>query len=400
MTFLLAANLILWMALAAAAAAFGLHSYRKHGRSRRRSRRPGDPSKDYAPRQDWSRSTGKLNYSSFVYFDVDRDGRYSLGDRPMGGIVARLSGAKGHILTARTNGNGFANFTTSVARRRAHIGEAGTYQFAISVPPGWVCTSRNDVQTAEFRYVPGAPSGIGTDDMVKPVGLAPIRTLTGRAADMSATLSLLAREAPVLSEAVAQDAAFHIAIPDGCDTAIIEQAGLVRRLALSPYPVHVGLLSPDRAPLEPDTVLKTIDFEGVTPRGLRKVPSGFAGLNWFNLNAISRDFQGGNEGYVNGATSGDHTCYTSSGHPAEFWSDRPFGFHSVMISSAWLRAEGETALVECWSGDTLVASDEIAVSALTPIHYAPMLGNITRVRFSSKHYWQLVIDDLVLAKKG
>ncbi len=113
MAYLLIANLILWAALVAAAAAFGIGAYLKRRRSKRRSRRKGDPSKDYAPRQDWSRSAGKLNYSSFVYFDLDRDGRYGLGDRPMGGIAARLSGAKGHILTSRTNGNGFANFTMS-----------------------------------------------------------------------------------------------------------------------------------------------------------------------------------------------------------------------------------------------------------------------------------------------
>ena len=88
----------------------------------------------------------------------------------------------------------------------------------------------------------------------------------------------------------------------------------------------------------------------------------------------------------------------SSGNPAELWSDKPFGFHSVMISSAWQNAEGETARIESWRGDELVADDEIVVSALTPIHYAPMLKDITRIRFSSKHYWQLVIDDLVLAR--
>ena len=145
-------------------------------------------------------------------------------------------------------------------------------------------------------------------------------------------------------------------------------------------------------------MLETIDFNDVTPRGLRKIPSGYAGLNWFNLNAISRDFQGGNEGYVNGNTSGDHMCYTSSGHPGELWSDRPFGFHSVMLSSAWLRSEGEICIVESWRSDELVARDEIAVSALTPVHYAPMLRGITRIRFASKHYWQIAIDDLAIVR--
>ena len=114
---------------------------------------------------------------------------------------------------------------------------------------------------------------------------------------------------------------------------------------------------------------------------MRKVPSGFANLNWLNLNAISRDYRSGSEGYVNGNTSGDHMCYTSSGHPAELWSDSPFGFHSVMLSAAWQKSEGELARIESWRGDTLIASDVVAVSALTPVHYAPMLREVTRIHF-------------------
>jgi hypothetical protein len=398
MAYLLIANLILWTALAAAAAAFGVYAYGKRSRSKLRSRRYGDPSQDYAPRENWSRAAGKLNYSSFVYFDVDRDGRFGLGDRPMGGIASRLSNAGGHLLTSRTNGNGFANFTMSTGSRRAHIRSPEVYEFAISIPPGWACTSGNEVQTREFRPIEGAPAGIGSDEMVKPVGLAPIRTLSGRAADDGATISVLKAGRSLSSETIAPDAAFRIKIPDDADAVAIDGPGFGRKLALPPYPSHIGVLSAQRTPIDDGAVLETIDFNDVTARGLRKIPSGYAGLNWFNLNAISRDFAGSNEGYVNGNTSGDHTCYTSSGHPAELWSDRPFGFHSVMISAAWLRAEGEVAKIESFSGNRLAASDEIVVSALTPVHYAPMLKGITRIRFSSRHYWQLVIDDLVLAR--
>jgi hypothetical protein len=398
MAYLVVANLILTIAIVAAAAAFGIGAYGRRRRKVRNSREAGDPARDYAPRRDWNRGTGRLNYSSFVYFDVDRDGRYSLGDRPMGGIVARLSGAAGHILTARTNGNGFANFTTSTVKRRAHVGKAGTYAFTVSVPPGWVCTSGNAVQSREFHLIEGAPAGIGTDEMVKPVGLAPIRALSGRVADAAATVAILKGGQVLATETVGPAADFRIRLPDEADAVLIAGIGPDRRLVLSTYPANVGVLSPERPALDAEAALETIDFDGVNPRGLRKIPSGYAGLNWFNLNAMARDFAGSSEGYVNGNTSGDHICYTSSGHPAEFWSERPFGFHSAMISSAWLRSEGETARIESWSGDRLVADDEIVVSALTPVHYAPMLNDITRVRFSSKHYWQLAIDDLVLAR--
>lgn len=397
MAYLLIANLILWAVLAIAAAAVGIVAYRRHRRSRRRSRY-GNPSKDYAPRRDWSRATGKLNYSSFVYFDVDRDGRYGLGDRPMSGIAARLSRAGGHLTTSRTNGNGFANFAMSTVSRRAHIGSPGAYTFTVSVPPDWICTSGNAVQTQEFRLIAGSPAGIGTAEMVKPVGIAPIRMLSGRTASAAATVSVLKGGESLLSETVAPESGFHITVPDGADAVAIDGPGFGRRQALTPYPTQLGVLSAERKPVEAGGTPQAIDFDGVTPRGLRKIPSGYAGLNWFNLNAISRDFHGGNEGYVNGNTSGDHTCYTSSGLPAELWSERPFGFHSVMISVAWLSAEGETAKIESWRGDTLLAADEITVSALTPVHYAPMLKDVTRIRFSSKRCWQLVLDDLVLAR--
>ena len=397
MAYLLVANLILWAGLAAGAAAFGLHAHRKHRRSRLRSRQHGDPARDYAARRDWGRSTSKLNYSSFVFFDVDRDGRYSDGDRPMSGIVARLAGAGAHILTTRTNGNGFANFIMSVTNRRAHIRSPGRYTFSVSVPPDWICTSGNAVQSRDFRLIQGSPAGIGADEMVKPVGIAPLRMLTGRGGTAAATISVLRGGQRLCGETIAPESGFRVKVPDGADAVAIDGLGFVRTLALTSYPTHLGVLAAEREAIEAGAALETIDFEGVTPRSLRKVPSGHAGLNWFNLNAISRDFDG-NEGYVNGNTSGDHTCYTSSGHPAELWSEQPFGFHSVMISVAWLAAEGETARIESWRGDTLLAVDEIAVSALTPVHYAPMLKDVTRIRFTSKHFWQLVIDDLVLAR--
>jgi hypothetical protein len=136
----------------------------------------------------------------------------------------------------------------------------------------------------------------------------------------------------------------------------------------------------------------------VTSRSLRKIPAGHAGLAWRNLNAMARDFTKDSQGYVNGNVSGDHVLYTSSGLPAEFSCERPFGFHSVMLSAAWLASEGEVALIESWLGEQLIASDEVTLSALTPLHYAPMLKAVTRVRLSTKHYWQMVVDDLVLTR--
>src|SRR5690348_11226273 len=72
----------------------------RKARLRRRARRRADPANDYAVRTDWERSTGTVNYSSFVYFDVDRDGTYGVGDRPMAGIMVRLFDGQGGFVAS------------------------------------------------------------------------------------------------------------------------------------------------------------------------------------------------------------------------------------------------------------------------------------------------------------
>lgn len=398
MQYLILANLLLTAVLLAAALGAGLYYYFKRQRRERASMLPGDLSRDYAATDTKRRSAGSLNYSAFIYFDVDRDGTYGVGDRPMGGLMVRLSGSAGHLLSSRTNGNGFANFTMSTKLRKAQIKSRGSYTFALSIPPGWISTSGGEVQTTMFELIEGSPAGIGSAEMIKPVGIAPIRFIRGQTAVEAAALSFMRGGERLLQEALKPDSSFNIAVPTGAEAVVVERPGSMKHLSLSTYPTDLGGLDPQRPAIGANEALETIDFNDVTPLGLRKIPSGYAGLNWFNLNAISRDFQGGNEGYVNGNTSGDHLCYTSSGHPGELWSKRPFGFHSVMLSSAWLRSEGEICIVESWNADVLIARDEIAVSALTPVHYAPMLRDITRIRFSSKHYWQIAIDDLVISR--
>lgn len=383
--------------LAIIAAAVAAIRLLRKARLRRRALRRADPAKDYAVRTDWSRSTGTVNYSSFVYFDVDRDGSYGVADRPMAGIMVRLfDGQGGFVASSRTNNGGYANFAMSTSALTAAIRVPAAYRFSVSVPPGWRSPSANDTQSTEFRLAPGSPTGLVSPDLPRPVGLAPVRSLAGRlAAGGTATLSVMAQGQVMESLTLAPACAFRFELADDVDTVVITGGGLDRRLVLSPYPTDLGLLSP-RAPAD-EAAARTIGFDDVTGRGFRKIPCGHAGLDWRNLNAMANDHTKDSEGYVNGNVSGDHVAYTSSGYPAEFSREMPFAFHSVLLSAAWLKAEGETALIESWSGDRLVASDEMVLSALTPLHYAPMLGEITRVRLSTKHHWQMVLDDLMLA---
>ncbi len=393
---------IVLFGLALAATVAILIWFWRQARIRRKVRLRENPAHDYAVRQDWSSSRSDLNHSSFVYFDVDRDGSYGLGDRPMAGIMVRLHDNDGRFKTsARTNNNGFANFAVSTRHGKAPIHFPGTYRFTVSIPPGWGSNSANEVQSQHFQPLAGSPTGMVSQEMLQPVGLFPIRRLVGRVADnVAATVSVTSNGQVVAVYALGDATDFRFDLPDEADAIDVSGRGFTRRLALSPYPTDLGLLSPEIPVMGNDAPLQTIGFDDVTSRGLRKVPSGYAGFHWFNLNAISRDYVKDAEGYVNGNISGDHSCYTSSGHPAEFGSDRPFGFHSVVLAAARLKSEGELALVESWLGDRLIASDTVILSALTPVCYAPMLAEVTRVRFSTSHYWQLVLDDLVVARRA
>lgn len=358
-----------------------------------------DPSGDYAVRSDWSQSRGKLNYSTFVFFDVNRDGRYTLGDRPMGGIKVRTLRNGRVIADARTNSNGFANFVASTSRRRARIRRPGIYEFAVSVPDGWTATSDNAIQAADFKLLPGSISGLVLDEMMRPVGLAPDRVIRGRlTAEARLSIEAHGENDLVDTTEIAGQSAFRYPVPPSAKAVELLVAGTKWRIEASAYPIDVGLLSPDRGSPVPGRTIETIGFDDVNPRRLRKIPSGYAGLNWFNLNALVHDFSGSQEGYVNGNTSGDHIAYTSGGLPAELWSDAPFDFIGVHLAAAWLRSEGEVGTIESWRGDALVASDTVALSALTPVFYNPMLPDITRIRFTTAHCWQMVLDDLVIAR--
>ncbi|MGX5803996.1 hypothetical protein ACWGS9_22490 [Bradyrhizobium sp. Arg314] len=369
----------------------------RRGRKRRKARGNPNPAGDYAQRVTWGPTSGKLNFSSFVYMDVDDDGTYGVADRPMAGVMVRLYDERGAFLAAaRSNGAGFANFAMSAKRRSAVIQRPGVYRFAVSVPPGWRASSANADQPVRLLEAPGSMVGLAGEGLPKPVGLAPRRTVSGSTpAGTGATLSVMGKGQLLESRALPADAAFRLPLGIDADEIVIAGSGLDRRLKLSAYPVDLGRLSPG-APA-PEATLTVIGFDDITPRGLCKVPSGHAGLDWRNLNAMSRDHTPNSEGYVNGNVSGAYIAYTSSGHPAEFGRAAPFGFHSVMLTAAWLTSEGEVALVESWLGEELIARNEIVLSALAPVHHAPMLKAVTRVRISTRHHWQAVLDDLVVA---
>jgi hypothetical protein len=368
---------------------------RHRRRRRRRARGSSDPAGDYLPRTRWEHGRGGLNYSSFVFMDVDGDGKFGLADRPMAGIVVRAYDEKGAFLAAvRTNNGGFANFVMSARKRRAILRAPGTYRFSVSAPPGWRVSTANQDQSLRLEEMPGSPAGLVGEDLPRAVGLSPARFVRGKAA-ADATLSINAGGKALETRRIAPGD-FFFDVPADADMLAISGSGLDRRLTLSPYGTDLGLLRPGA--IAPETVLETIGLDDVTALSFQKIPSGYAGLDWRNLNVLTSQYVNGSEGYLNGNLTHGYVAYTSSGHPAEFGRDAPFGFHSAMISAAWLSSEGEVALIESWLGDELAARDEVVLSALAPVHYAPMLRAVTRVRISTRHGWQAVLGQLVLVR--
>lgn len=350
----------------------------------------------YPRRTDWSESTGQVNISSYVYRDLNDNGIYDLGDRALSHIVAAVGFEGVGLTTVRTNSNGFANFTSSAVKEGTVLSKPGLYELAIIPPPGWRVTSDNAIQTRELIVVPGSDGGFGLANMPVPVGLAQYTFVRGAYDGTLPTQARVLKDGVIVAEeSVNPDGQFILPVPTG--DYVLEIGGLRQDIHIEQFPVDIGLFDETYVT---NKLEREYGFDDLAPKGLQKVPNGYAGLKWFNFNALSSSFAARSVGYQNGATSGEIVLYTSSGHPAELYSDIPFDFLSVNLSIAWPEAEGEEAVIEYYRGDQLVLTDVIALSVYGPISYEPMMRDITHVKIRSKHYWQIVLDDMVVALSG
>jgi hypothetical protein len=145
----------------------------------------------------------------------------------------------------------------------------------------------------------------------------------------------------------------------------------------------------------PRATSSTVDFDADTKSDIYKVPNGTAGLGWRNAVIVHNELYGG-EGYVNCTISGNYVAYSSSGYPVELYDERGFDFVGAYLGVAWLRAEGETLDVSAWRNNVLVARDSVRLSALGPIWLHADYRSITRLQLKARHYWQVIMDDIVV----
>lgn len=355
---------------------------------------PAFSDEPYAKRTDWtSYWNGELNISVFVFRDANRDGIYDLGDRPMSGIMVDAVGA-GRVKTSVSNASGFANFEMYASDPTGDITSAGTYTFETLVPPGWSVTTNNASQVTTFQLLPGAPADMVSIPPPRLVGLMPDLTISGRLSNPQTEVAARtpAGETVEISNA---GGVFSVPVEPGAwslEARTGTESHVIEGLAVEQTPLVLSDAAlRETEPLKGNPV--SVSFDDLIGEGLLKIPSGYGGLRWDNFVATHQKFYDP-EGYRNSVMSGEFGAYNGSGHPTAIFSDKPFSFEGGYFGASSLEAEGETLRIKAWRGDDLAYEEELTLSALGPVHFIAHFRDITRMDFSTAHYWQFVADDL------
>lgn len=344
-----------------------------------------------------------MNASCFAFRDLNRNGIYDEGDRPMANVAFVGRNAKGWEQLMRSNICGFANYRMSVSKTEREIAETGLYTFELIIPPDWSVTTGNAVQSRRIRRFPGAPGDLIMEDLPQPIGLAPDLAIRGRIEDTGpSVLRVLAPNGEEAETVIDGPGSFSIPASPGEWQVEVEGMGHLsgRTVTVGPEaPVALGAMRSGRPTRAPAGLQRTLHFNDVISTSVKELPNGYGGLNWVNWVAThERTYNG--EGYINGAMSGETVIYNSSGHPAAIWNDRPFDFVGGYFTAAWLTIEGEVLRIRAWRGEELIHQDALRLSAMGPIYFAADYRGVTRIDFATDHYWQVVVDDLTFRTGG
>jgi hypothetical protein len=374
---------------------------------------PTDPIDFYPVRTEWVPiDSTSPNVSHFTYRDLNRNGRYDVGDRPMIEVAVTMSGPNGAQAMRRSNIHGFANFTNSPTAAPVDVSEPGEYEFVVQVPPGWELTSGNGTQTLTYTLTPETRNGIVADHVPVPTGLAPILTIDGRIAERNQEGNLVAVSAVELvatspageTTSVPLDADGNFSIPAEPGDWVLEVQAtdsieiLARTVTVANTPVRMSAIVMGETPPSPAAHEVVVDFETVTRSEITKMPNGIGGLNWDALLAVDNEFYGG-EGYINATMSGKYVAYNTSGYPVTIELEDGFDFRGGYFAVAWRSAEGETLQIRAWRGEELLGSESLPLSAMGPFWFDADYRDITRLEIATAHYWQFVTDDLTFGLK-
>jgi len=170
-----------------------------------------------------------------------------------------------------------------------------------------------------------------------------------------------------------------------------------RVVKLLNYPIVVSTLIPGQHYANGERGTKLVGFDDLTHSDtLYEIPNAYGELDWQNWIATHQKYYGG-YGYINGATSGEYVAYNSSGHPATIESSNPFDFLGAHVGVAWPQAEKGLIDIKAWRDNELIYHDRIRARTAGPSQFAADYEKVTRVEFSTDHYWQIVLDDIEIS---
>ena len=353
------------------------------------------PPSAYYPRSEWSMAPDTMVVSSHAFHDLNRNGVYEVGERPLARIAFRMIRPDGVSVLSWTNIDGFANWQMASDAEKGDLHAPGTYSFVAVVPPGWHATSANVSQQRRIRRLEGSPAGLVSDDLPVSVGLAPDLWIRGLVSGADAPSSVVRASGPGgerIETSPGEDGRFELAASPGTWTI---EAGKVRRtVEVRLAPVVLSAFDPDADQRSAGGATQVLDFDDLlSSRAILELPNGYAGLDWWSWVAVQNRMYNG-EGYLNGTVSGDVAIYNSSGHPARISRQRPFDFVGGFFTVAWSQAEGEMLRIRAWRNDRLLHEDSVPLSALGPVWFDADYRGITRIEFATDHFWQAVADDL------
>lgn len=348
-----------------------------------------------------------MNISYFAFRDVNQNGIYDMPDRPYAGLNVFLEHPDGSISIRKSNISGFANFAMSLNNAAHEISAPGRYRATGKPAEGWRVTSGNASQELKIKMLKASPGGLIAEKTLVPVGVAPELTIGGRfevptEGDPSGyVVSAISRNAKTIQAPLSTEGAYTIAVDNGVwQLEFLGPDGLLakRVVKLSNYPVIVSKVVAGRQYASKESKARLVGFDDLTNSDtLYEIPNGYAGLHWHNWIAVHQKYYAG-YGYINAAISGEYVAYNSSGHPAVLESPDPFDFLGAYVGVAWASAEKGFIDIKGWREDELIYRDRIKARTSGPLKLAADYKDVTRVEFSTEHYWQVVLDDIEISQ--